>query len=239
MAREKDAPATEAHKRWQPRFQTMNRDGSIQLRIGRNARGKNHLYEDEGMKTDEGPEKLTLSCDLSGAYQQENIITAYTAIEELQGLGWTISPEHIASGLASISTSTGLMGRWQTIGHNPRSICDTAHNQNGIAAITRQIMQTPWKKLHMVWGMVDDKELADILPLLPTEATYYFTSSSVPRSLDPGLLAKQAAEHKLKGMAFSSVQEAYQAAEREAGQDDMIFTGGSTFVVADLLLMKF
>lgn len=228
MAREKNAAVTEAHKRWKPRFQTMNRDGSTQLSIEKTAQGKEQQQE-----------SLSLRCDLSGSYQQENIITAYTALEELQGLGWTISAEHIASGLAAISTSTGLMGRWQTIGHNPRSICDTAHNHHGIAAVIRQIMQTPWKKLHMVWGMVDDKDLADILPLLPTEASYYFTPSSVPRSLDPHLLAKQAATHGLKGTVYTTVKEAYLAAEREAKPDDMIFSGGSTFVVADLLLMKF
>ncbi|RLD72744.1 MAG: bifunctional folylpolyglutamate synthase/dihydrofolate synthase, partial [Bacteroidetes bacterium] len=139
----------------------------------------------------------------------------------------------------TVIASTGIMGRWQTIGHNPRSICDTAHNVDGIAAVIRQIKEFPWQRLHMVWGMVDDKDLDMILPLLPEEASYYFTRSSVPRSMDSKVLAKRSREFGLKGFPFPNVDEAYRAAQKEAGVDDMIFTGGSTFVVADLLVMKF
>ena len=179
-----------------------------------------------------------LSCDLSGEYQQENIITALTALEKLQKLGWKISESHIREGFATVKSSTGITGRWHILGHNPRSICDTAHNVDGIASVVRQIRQIPWKRLHMVWGMVNDKDLDMILPLLPEEATYYFTRSSVPRSMDAGELSRRALEFGLKGESFSNVEEAYLAAQKQAGTEDMIFTGGSTFVVADLLVMK-
>jgi len=131
--------------------------------------------------------------------------------------------------------NTGLMGRWQTIGHNPRSICDTAHNAAGIAQVTRQLSQIPRKTLHVVWGMVEGKQTDQILPLLPAEANYYFTPSSVPRSMDAHKLKDEASAFGLEGKAYPNVHEAYRAASEAADRDDLIFTGGSTFVVADLL----
>ncbi len=222
MAREKEAPVLCASQLYEPRFRTLDQDGIMHLRIG--------LPGDAAT--------LTVSCDLTGDYQQENIITALCAMEELQKLNWAIKDSHILKGFASVSTSTGILGRWQTIGHNPRSICDTAHNPDGIAAVITQIKQLAWKKLHMVWGMVSDKDRHAILSLLPPEATYYFTRSSVPRSMDEETLTLAAREYGLSGSSFSNVDEAYRAAQEEAGPDDMIFTGGSTFVVADLLLLK-
>ncbi len=218
MADEKNAPVICANQIYEARFRTLNLDGRMQLRIGK--------YINASLKT--------IVCDLTGDYQQENIITALTALEQLQKLNWKISESHIHEGFASVIASTGIMGRWQTIGHNPRSICDTAHNVDGIVAVIRQIKQIPWRRLHMVWGMVNDKDLDMVLPLLPEEASYYFTRSSVPRSMDSKVLTKRAREFGLKGFPFPNVKEAYRAAQEEAGPDDMIFTGGSTFVVADL-----
>ncbi len=223
IARERNAPVICASQIYEPRFRTLNSDGSMLLRIGKSI----------------NPSLKTITCDLTGEYQQENIITALTALEKLQKQDWKISESHIREGFASVIASTGIMGRWQTIGHNPRSICDTAHNVDGIAAVIRQIKQIPWQRLHMVWGMVDDKDLDMVLPLLPEEASYYFTCSSVPRSMDSKVLAKRAREFGLKGFPFPNVDEAYRAAKQETGVDDMIFTGGSTFVVADLLVLKF
>lgn len=219
MARERNAPVICANQAYQIQFRTLNSDGSLQLRFTR--------MGDTGMES--------IRCDLSAAYQEENILTAFAALEELQKLNWKISDSDIRKGFARVITSTGITGRWQTIGHNPRSICDTAHNVDGIAAVVRQIRQIPWKRLHMVWGMVNDKDLDMILPLLPEEATYYFTQASVPRALDAGMLSRRAREFGLNGSQHASVEEAYRAAQKEAGADDMIFTGGSTFVVADLL----
>jgi len=223
MAREKEAPVLCANQLYEPRFRTLDQDGIMQLRLG--------LPGDVAT--------FTISCDLNGNYQQENIITAYCALKELQRLNWAIQDSHILKGFTSVGTSTGILGRWQTIGQNPRSICDTAHNPDGIAAVIAQIKQLAWKKLHMVWGMVNDKDLHAILSQLPPEATYYFTRSSVPRSMDAEILTLRAGEYGLSGSPYSSVEEAFRAAQKEAGADDMIFTGGSTFVVADLLLMNF
>lgn len=223
IAREKESAVTCASQIYQSRFRTLNLDGSMQLRIGKFI----------------NPVTKTITSDLTGEYQQENIITALCALEQLQKLQWKISEAHIQEGFAKVTASTGIRGRWQTIGHNPRSICDTAHNPEGIAAVISQIRQTPWKMLHMVWGMVSDKDLDMVLPLLPEEATYYFTASSVPRSMDAIVLSDRAREYGLKGEHYSSVKEAYRAAQSKAGPMDMIFTGGSTFVVADLLVMKF
>lgn len=223
ICKEKNAPVTCANETYEPRFRTLNRDGSMQLRIGK-----------PGIE-----DTLSITSDLTGGYQQENIITSFTALEQLQKLQWKISDSHILKGLASVAQSTGIRGRWQTIGHNPRSICDTAHNQDGIKAVIGQIMQIPWRRLHMVWGMVGDKDIDSILPLLPKKATYYFTRSSVERSMDARVLTERAARFGLKGIPFENVEKAYLAAQRAAGADDMIFTGGSTFVVADLLVMKF
>mgnify|MGYP001813293419 CR=1 FL=1 len=218
MAAERNAPVRCANQLYQAEFRTIQRDGSMQLRFSR--QGEQEL--------------ISIACDLSGAYQEENILTAYTALEQLQELGWKISPSSMQKGFSTVVSSTGITGRWQTIGHNPRSICDTAHNVDGIAAVVGQIRQIPWKRLHMVWGMVSDKDLDMILPLLPEEATYYFTPSSVPRSMDERALQEHASEFGLHGNHYPGVKEAYLAARKEAGADDLIFTGGSTFVVADL-----
>ena len=223
MAREKKAPVVAADRQYEARFSTLNSNGTMQVRIGRPG----------------GRLRRTVPCELTGAYQQENIITALVALEQLQKLQWEISEARILEGFSTVIRSTGIRGRWQTIGTNPRSICDTAHNADGVAAVISQIRQVPWKKLHMVWGMVNDKDPDRILPLLPREARYYFTRSSVPRSMDADSLADRAREYGLIGSPFAGVAEAYQAAQAGAEPDDLIFTGGSTFVVADLLVSKF
>ncbi len=219
MAREKEAPVSMASYRYKPLFHTLRPDGAMILRI-------NDSHNNS---------TVTLTSDLSGLYQQENLITALSSFDQLKLAGWNLPEAAIKEGLASVVENTGIMGRWQTIGHNPRSLCDTAHNQAGISAVMEQIKQVPRKKLHLVWGMVGDKNLESILPLLPTDALYYFTRSGVPRSLDANMLGRQAARYGLVGNVYSSVEEAYRAAQKAAQPDDLIFTGGSTFVVADLL----
>jgi len=223
MAVEKDAPVVVAGRLFDTLYSTMNREGSMVLRIGRPGEAGT----------------TSITCDLTGDYQRENIITALSAIEQLQNLKWDIGESDILDGFARVTQLTGIAGRWQTIGTNPRSICDTAHNADGIAVVFKQIMQIPWKRLHVVWGMVGDKDIDSILPLLPRDAAYYFTSSSVPRSMGATELSERAAVYGLSGAAFPGVEKAYRAARAAAGSDDMIFTGGSTFVVADLLVIKF
>lgn len=219
MAGEKEAPAFLAYRAYEPVFRTFNQDMKSLFRI------RDHVTDSI----------QTITCDLNGAYQQENVITALTTLRVLQEHEWNIPEQAIEKGLSKVAENTGIMGRWQTIGHNPRSICDTAHNPDGINQVVRQLSQVPRKKLHMVWGMVEGKQTEQIFPLLPGEARYYFTPSSVPRSMDAGLLMQQARSAGLHGRAYGSVEEAYRAAKEDAGPDDLIFTGGSTFVVADLL----
>ena len=176
-----------------------------------------------------------LKLDLKGAYQQKNLPAVLKTLELLNISGWDISAKNFETGLAEVSKLTGLLGRWQVLGANPRTVCDTAHNADGLTEIVKQMEQTPYKKLHVVFGMVNDKEPEKILKLLPQNAAYYFTKANIPRALDENVLAKYAAEFGLKGQAFSDVNDAYNEAKKSAGKDDFIFVGGSTFIVAEIL----
>ncbi len=228
MAREKQAEITFASRTFIPSFHTFTPEGKIMLRY------TSTLPGNEGTKGTMGAGG-TVVCDLAGDYQHENLMTVLAVLLKLRESGWDIPEKAAENGLSAVSVNTGLLGRWQTVDHNPRSICDVAHNQEGIAAVMKQLMQLPWKSLHIVFGLVREKDLPAILPLLPVEATYYFTPSSVPRSMDATLLQEEAGKRGLKGRAFPSVEEAYRAARQRAEAEDVIFTGGSTFVVADLL----
>jgi dihydrofolate synthase/folylpolyglutamate synthase len=219
MAAGKEAPVFLAREAFEPVFRTFSQDGHILVR----------------MKERRSGSVETFSCDLAGDYQQENLATVLTAISSLRDLGWNLPGPSVEAGLRSVGVSTGIMGRWQTLGSNPRSICDAAHNRAGIAAAFSQVMQLPWRELHVVWGMTGDKDVDSILPLLPANARYYFTRAGVPRSMDAVKLLEAAGKYGLSGKAFPTVREAYEAAQGQAGADDMIFTSGSTFVVADLL----
>jgi dihydrofolate synthase/folylpolyglutamate synthase len=176
-----------------------------------------------------------LRLDLLGHYQSKNICTVLSAVDELRTQGWQIPEGAIRKGLENVVENTGLLGRWQVIGANPRIICDTGHNEGGIREVVAQIGQTPYKTLHFVIGMVSDKDIAGILNLLQRNAIYYFTKASIPRALDEQLLMKMAAFFNLKGEAYPTVRLALAKAKKNAVADDLIFIGGSTFVVADVL----
>ncbi len=176
-----------------------------------------------------------LKLDLLGHYQSKNICTVLAAVEELRSQGWNISERALRDGLEKVIENTGLLGRWQVIGANPRIICDTGHNEGGIREVVAQIKQTPFKTLHFVIGMVSDKDIAGVLSLLPRDATYYFTKASIPRALDEQQLMKMAAFFNLKGSSYPTVGLALEAARENALAEDLIFIGGSTFVVAEVL----
>jgi dihydrofolate synthase / folylpolyglutamate synthase len=176
-----------------------------------------------------------LKLDLKGMYQQKNVPAVLKTMELLQQMGWEISEENIITGFAHAKKLTGLQGRWQILGYNPLLVCDVAHNTDGIAEVIRQIEQTPHKDLHMVLGFVNDKDISGILNLLPTDATYYFASADIPRALDERELARYAAEFGLQGSAYSSVEKAFDTAVNRAERNDLVFIGGSTFVVAEIL----
>lgn len=176
-----------------------------------------------------------LSLDLLGRYQAKNICTALAAIDKLREQGWHIPDSALRNGLDKVIENTGLIGRWQVIGANPRIICDTGHNEGGLREVVAQIAQTPYKKLHFIIGMVNDKDIAGVLSLLPKDAVYYFTKASIPRALDEKQLMKMAAYFKLKGNTYPTVAEALAAARLKALPDDLIFIGGSTFIVAEAI----
>jgi len=176
-----------------------------------------------------------LKLDLLGVYQKFNLLTALQSIKLLQEKGFQIEKEHIYSGLENIQKNTGLKGRWQIIGQNPRIVCDTAHNEAGIKEVVNQIKSTPYKNLHIVIGMVNDKNIDKVLNLLPKDAQYYFTRANIPRSLNENELMEKACKHNLKGVVVSKVADALNLAKKEAGKNDFIFVGGSTFVVAEVV----
>jgi dihydrofolate synthase/folylpolyglutamate synthase len=180
-------------------------------------------------------EEESFVSDLSGTYQHENINLALTTIETLQDKGWNIPEPAIIKGLGNVVMNTSLRGRWETLGANPRIICDTAHNASGVEVVMEQLQQLPHRKLHIVWGMVGDKPVEKVLRLLPRNASYYFTQPSIPRAMPVAALLEHAAAQGLRGKTFATAGEAYQGALREAAAEDTIFIGGSTFVVADLL----
>lgn len=176
-----------------------------------------------------------LKVDLIGIYQRHNVPTVLRTIDVLKGKGWNIAENNIRNGLQNVVRNTALLGRWQIIGYNPLIVCDTGHNPAGIKLVVEQIHQTAWKKLHMVIGMVNDKDQSSVLSLLPTEAQYYFTRASIPRAAEPEDLAAKGEQFGLMGNCYPTVRQALSAARENAETSDLIFVGGSTFVVAEIL----
>ena len=173
--------------------------------------------------------------DLKGEYQKENINTVITAIKQLQKQGWAITENNIEQGLLETVANTQLLGRWQTLSSNPQIICDTAHNEDGIKEITKQLRNLKYEQLHIVFGTVDDKNLDTILTYLPKNAKYYFCNANIVRAMKAVDLKQKAAKHQLKGRIFPSVMEALKCATTNANPKDLIFVGGSTFVVAEVV----
>lgn len=171
--------------------------------------------------------------DLLGIYQKANAKTAFCAIQQLSG--FQITKQHIQKGLQSVVKNTNLKGRWQVLQEAPKMICDTAHNKEGLAIVLQQLQQEKYVNLHIVLGVVSDKKLSDILPLFPKTAHYYFCKPNVPRGLPENELQKIANSFSLKGATYASVEKATQAALTHAKKEDLIFVGGSTFVVAEVV----
>jgi dihydrofolate synthase/folylpolyglutamate synthase len=177
-----------------------------------------------------------LESPLLGRYQGSNIATAFQTLELLNKAGQIkFSQEDIRSGIANVIENTGLQGRWQILATNPLTICDTAHNPEGIQAIVDQIADTQFEHLHFVFGMVNDKNPESILFLLPKNATYYFCKPDIPRGMEAEELKNLAFKAGLRGEAYNSVTNAYNSAMNNAGVNDLLFIGGSTFVVAEVV----
>jgi dihydrofolate synthase / folylpolyglutamate synthase len=175
-----------------------------------------------------------LQLPLKGNYQTKNLPGVLRACDQLNTKGFTISKESLVKGLEQTVAQTGLKGRWQQLSTNPLIICDTGHNVDGIKQIVAQLKQQSFNTLHIVLGMVKDKDQLEVLALLPTHASYYFCQAKIPRALDATVLSELAHGCGLKGVVIADVNEAIQAAKRAAKQDDLIFIGGSTFVVAEI-----
>lgn len=181
-------------------------------------------------------DRLTVSIDLLGSYQQKNVCTVLTAVAVLLQYGLlAISAEGIFKALPNAALLTGLKGRWQVIGTRPMVVCDTGHNAHGLSYVLQQLQTIAYKRLFIVLGMVNDKDLDAVLPLFPRDAYYFFTQANLPRAMDAIFLASQCRNVGLDGEVVTPVSAALDAARQRADKDDLIFIGGSTFVVAEVL----
>jgi dihydrofolate synthase/folylpolyglutamate synthase len=178
---------------------------------------------------------VSLHCPLKGIYQEKNFITVYQAINQLNETGFPVDEKSIRSGFKNVVRQTGLKGRWQLLNLKPRTICDVGHNEAGIRYILEQLNQEKFDRLHWVFGLVNDKDADSILKLLPQNAVYYFCKADIPRGLDAEELKQKATASGLSGEVYPSVKDAYLAARQSAGENDLVFIGGSTFIVAEVL----
>lgn len=175
-----------------------------------------------------------LEFGLRGDYQRFNLPGILEAVEQLRQKGWNLSKEALHMGLTRVSEQTGLKGRWHILQTQPLTIADTGHNEAGILEVVNQLKRYTYSQLWMVIGMVNDKDISKVLDLLPKDATYIFCQASIPRAMDAHELASKALEKGLKGEVILKVTDAIEFARKNAGADDLIFIGGSTFVVAEI-----
>lgn len=172
---------------------------------------------------------------LLGAHQQRNARTALAALRVLQQRGWPVNEEHVATGFRNVVGNTGFQGRWQVLQEPPLCIADVAHNVDGVRVLRSMLECTPYELLHIVLGMVSDKDISTVLGELPRTAIYYFCKADIPRGLDAVQLQERAAEQGLHGAVFGSVAEAYAAAVKAAAHNDLVLVTGSVFVVAEVV----
>ena len=175
-----------------------------------------------------------LKVQLGGPYQHKNVVTVLKTVDVLNEVGYSITPEQVQRGLEKVIDLTGIQGRWQILGENPRMICDTGHNRSALEYLVAELNRINRNQLYMVLGFVKDKEIDSMLAILPKDAKYYFCQANIPRSLDAEALCKKAQGYQLSGEVIPDPNEALKAARAAAGSDDLIYVGGSTFVVAEL-----
>jgi dihydrofolate synthase / folylpolyglutamate synthase len=175
-----------------------------------------------------------LQLPLQGVYQQKNILGVVQALDVLKGRGWEISSQHVRSGLENVISQTGLKGRWQILNKKPMIVCDTGHNLDGMKEVLCQIRMQSYRNLFFVFGMVKGKDVSSILKLLPKEAYYFFCEAKIPRAMNASLLSQQAFEYQLTGEIVPDVNDAIHQAMKRASSEDMIFVGGSTYIVAEI-----
>jgi dihydrofolate synthase / folylpolyglutamate synthase len=193
----------------------------------------NHLQQLTVLK--DGDHFADVLIDLPGIYQNLNCCTVMQSVEVMRKKGYDFPDEKIYNALVSVKKLTGLRGRWETLSDQPLIICDVGHNKAGIEFIVKQLSLIKYRQLHFIIGMVNDKDIASVLELLPRNAIYYFTKANLPRALDETLLYEAAAKFDLKGNVYPTVDDAMSSAKNNASDDDLIFVGGSTFVVAEAI----
>ncbi|MCB0767078.1 MAG: bifunctional folylpolyglutamate synthase/dihydrofolate synthase [Flavobacteriales bacterium] len=174
-------------------------------------------------------------CGLHGEHQERNARTAFATLLRLRERGWDVPDETIRAGFRHVVRNTGLLGRWQVLADTPLTVADVAHNEDGMRTVLRMVECQAFERLHIVLGMVNDKDIDRVLAILPPSATYYFCKAAIPRGLDAAELAHTAAKHGLQGSPFPTVGEAMQAASRAAGLNDLVLVTGSVFVVAEVV----
>ena len=197
-------------------------------KVGTESKGQANYQISENGKS------FSLEFGLLGDYQKYNLPGILEAVNQLREKGWLIPEEALKKGLKEVASMTGLKGRWQILGENPTIIADTGHNEPGIREILAQLQTYSFEQLWMVIGMVQDKDVRKILELLPKDAQYVFCQASIPRAMPADILAQKAEEAGLKGKVIPSVNEALLFAQKNARRNDLIFVGGSTFVVAEI-----
>ncbi|MBE9584170.1 bifunctional folylpolyglutamate synthase/dihydrofolate synthase [Mucilaginibacter sp. JRF] len=182
-----------------------------------------------------GSQTYQLDIDLTGTYQQKNIKGVLQAVEQLRTQGFIITDEHVQQALRQVKVLTGLHGRWEVLSTSPLTICDTGHNPDGVEEVLKNIATVKYRQLHFVIGMVNDKDISKVLAMLPKDANYYFCKPDIPRGLAAEDLQVMANGFGLTGDTYPSVTSALNAAQIAAGANDLVFAGGSTFVVAEIV----
>jgi dihydrofolate synthase/folylpolyglutamate synthase len=178
-------------------------------------------------------EKHTYVTDLLGDYQQQNINGVVSLLKKLSS--FTVSEDHVCNGLQHVRKNTGIRGRWEILGTKPTIIADVAHNKAGLEVVLRQLTSLTYDTLHVVFGIVSDKDAGDLVTLLPPDATYYLCAAAVPRALDVASLSAHFSNHNHSFTSYDSVEHAYDAALNKASVEDVVFVGGSLFVVSEIL----
>lgn len=220
MAREQKAPIEYADKNYKIIKHTLSK-GLMQVEVLNKKDDAVHHYE----------------LDLTGIYQLKNLLGVLNVLEFIEKAGFLIEPEQVKAALKNVCGITGLRGRWQKLSDKPLIISDTGHNEDGIKQILENLKDIQYTDLHFVFGTVNDKDVSKILGLLPKEAIYYFVKANIPRALDENELLSQAQKLKLKGHSYKTVEAGLKAAKKAAKKTDLIFVGGSTFVVGDILAL--
>ncbi|GAA3636502.1 bifunctional folylpolyglutamate synthase/dihydrofolate synthase [Flavivirga jejuensis] len=214
---------------------------NIPVVVGESQKETDSVFKDLASKTNskivfaDKEVTKTYASDLLGTYQSKNIKTVVQAIKELKIKGFKVPEQHLREGLLKTIKNTGLLGRWQIISEKPKVVCDTGHNREGLSLVMNQISNEAFDALHIVFGVVNDKDLSTILDLLPKRATYYFCKPDISRGLNANELKNRFNACGLLGEAYSSVNEAYKQAIKSANHKDFVFIGGSTFVVAEII----